>query len=368
MDVLPLLERLVSIDSVNPAFGGPGEGEIAAFVADWARDAGLDVEVEEAAPGRPNVIAIARGSGGGKTLLLNGHLDTVGLDGMDEPAPRSRTAAVRTRRLRHEGRARGLPGHGRGGREARAARRRRRHRGGRRGAVVDRHTVRAQARPRRRGDRRRADGDARRDRPQGLRRVRDRDARPRGARLTARISASTRSRRWATSWSGWSRSTGHCASIRATRCSAPARSIRASSRAARRSRSTRTAACSRPSGGRCRASRSTRSRPRSRGCSTGSATPTTTSRAAGAWSPPGIPTRSAGPRRSSGWSASTRARREPVGAAFWTDAALIGESMIPTVVFGPGGEGAHADVEWVSLEDVERCAAVFLSVATEFCG
>jgi acetylornithine deacetylase len=85
VEVLELLERLVSIDSVNPAFGGPGEGEIAEFVADWARDAGLDVEVEDAAPGRPNVTATARGSGGGKTLLLNGHLDTVGRDGTDEP-------------------------------------------------------------------------------------------------------------------------------------------------------------------------------------------------------------------------------------------------------------------------------------------
>ena len=35
--------------------------------------------VEEVAPGRPNVIGVARGSGGGRTLLLNGHLDTVGL-------------------------------------------------------------------------------------------------------------------------------------------------------------------------------------------------------------------------------------------------------------------------------------------------
>jgi acetylornithine deacetylase len=40
---------------------------------------------------------------------------------------------------------------------------------------------------------------------------------------------------------------------------------------------------------------------------------------------------------------------------------------VPAVVFGPGGEGAHADVEWVSIADVERCAAVFVSVAAEFC-
>ena len=59
---------------------------------------------------------------------------------------------------------------------------------------------------------------------------------------------------------------------------------------------------------------------------------------------------------------------EIIGESYWTDAALIAEQLIPTVVFGPGGEGAHANVEWVSIADVERCAAVFLSVASEFCG
>ena len=52
---------------------------------------------------------------------------------------------------------------------------------------------------------------------------------------------------------------------------------------------------------------------------------------------------------------------------YWTDSALIAELLIPTVLFGPGGEGAHAHVEWVSIADVERCADVYLSVATEFC-
>jgi len=58
---------------------------------------------------------------------------------------------------------------------------------------------------------------------------------------------------------------------------------------------------------------------------------------------------------------------EPVGQTYWADAALLAEALIPTVLFGPGGDGAHAQVEWVSVADVERCAAVFLSVASEFC-
>jgi len=81
-----LLRQLVAIDSVNPTLvaGGAGEREIAAFVADSARERGLDVEVIGDAE-RPSVIATARGSGGGRSLLLNGHLDTVGVAEMERP-------------------------------------------------------------------------------------------------------------------------------------------------------------------------------------------------------------------------------------------------------------------------------------------
>jgi acetylornithine deacetylase len=86
-EVRELVAQLVSIDSVNPGLvdGAPGEGRIAALVADWCRAAGLEVELEEPAPGRPNVLARARGSGGGRSLALNAHLDTVGTDGMEHP-------------------------------------------------------------------------------------------------------------------------------------------------------------------------------------------------------------------------------------------------------------------------------------------
>ena len=81
-----LTAKLVSIDSTNPSLvsSGAGEAEIAAFVADWCRDQALDVRIIEA-DGRPNVVAVAKGTGGGRSIILNGHLDTVGVDGMDDP-------------------------------------------------------------------------------------------------------------------------------------------------------------------------------------------------------------------------------------------------------------------------------------------
>lgn len=87
LDPTELLSDLVAINSINPDLvpGAPGEAQAAAFVADWLTRAGLEVEVWEAAPGRPNVIGRARGTGGGQTLLLNGHLDTVGVAGMTAP-------------------------------------------------------------------------------------------------------------------------------------------------------------------------------------------------------------------------------------------------------------------------------------------
>ena len=86
-DVVELLKSLVAIDSINPDLvpGGAGEGEIARFIAEWFERTGLEVVWDEAAPGRPNVIGIARGSGGGRSLLLNAHMDTVGVAGMQQP-------------------------------------------------------------------------------------------------------------------------------------------------------------------------------------------------------------------------------------------------------------------------------------------
>lgn len=85
--IVELLQQLVAIDSINPDLvpGGAGEARIARFVAEWFERAGLEVVWVEVAPGRPNVIGIARGTGGGRSLLLNAHMDTVGVAGMEHP-------------------------------------------------------------------------------------------------------------------------------------------------------------------------------------------------------------------------------------------------------------------------------------------
>ena len=82
-DAVALTRALVAIDSRNPLLvpGAPGEAEAAGFLASVLRDWGFSVDVVEAAPNRPNVIARI-GAGGGKSLMFNGHLDVVGVEGM----------------------------------------------------------------------------------------------------------------------------------------------------------------------------------------------------------------------------------------------------------------------------------------------
>src|SRR5476651_683293 len=85
--VIRLLRDLVAINSVNPTLvpGAPGEAEIAAAVAAAMRGCGLDVQTQMVAPGRPNTIGILEGRRQGRTLMLCGHVDTVGVAGMDAP-------------------------------------------------------------------------------------------------------------------------------------------------------------------------------------------------------------------------------------------------------------------------------------------
>ena len=85
--IIDLLRQLVSIDSVNPTLvpGGAGEAEIASFVAGILREAGIDTRLQQVTPGRSNVIGRLPGTGGGRALVLNAHLDTVSVEGMDDP-------------------------------------------------------------------------------------------------------------------------------------------------------------------------------------------------------------------------------------------------------------------------------------------
>ena len=84
---IALLEDLVAIDSVNPSLvsGARGEAEIARRVADECEAAGLSVNVIEIIPGRPNVVAVLDGRDPGPTLMFCGHIDTVGVAGMERP-------------------------------------------------------------------------------------------------------------------------------------------------------------------------------------------------------------------------------------------------------------------------------------------
>lgn len=78
---------LVAIDSVNPSLveGAAGEAEIAARVATELAAMGLEVERLESTPGRPSVVGRLAGSGGGRSLAFNAHLDTVDAGEMERP-------------------------------------------------------------------------------------------------------------------------------------------------------------------------------------------------------------------------------------------------------------------------------------------
>lgn len=84
---LELLKTLVAIDSVNPSLvaGAAGERAIAAEIAAVLTAIGLEVEIQEAAPGRPNIVGTLRGRRPGRSLMFCGHIDTVGVAGMSRP-------------------------------------------------------------------------------------------------------------------------------------------------------------------------------------------------------------------------------------------------------------------------------------------
>ncbi|MER3484151.1 MAG: hypothetical protein C4332_14390 [Meiothermus sp.] len=80
-----LLSELVRINSVNPDLvpGAPGEGEIARFVGAWLKERGFETHWLEAKKGRPTVVGVAKGTAG-RSLMFNGHTDTVTLEGVKD--------------------------------------------------------------------------------------------------------------------------------------------------------------------------------------------------------------------------------------------------------------------------------------------
>ncbi|KAJ5994423.1 hypothetical protein N7451_010147 [Penicillium sp. IBT 35674x] len=79
-DAVGLTQMLTQIDSSNPTLsvsGGAGESEIANYLSAWFAHRDIEYHRIETVAGRPSVVGVLRGSGGGKSLMFNGHVDTV---------------------------------------------------------------------------------------------------------------------------------------------------------------------------------------------------------------------------------------------------------------------------------------------------
>ncbi len=87
-EVTRLISELVKIDSSNPWLipGSAGENEVADYIARWLEPLGIEVWQDDVEGGRKNLIAVRRGSGGGRSLVLNAHLDTVGYENWKDQA------------------------------------------------------------------------------------------------------------------------------------------------------------------------------------------------------------------------------------------------------------------------------------------
>ncbi len=84
-DVLKTLSDLVRINSINPEWGGPGEGGVVDYLAQFFTDSGIEFHEEEVLPGRSNLLARIPGRDSSKAVLLEAHTDVVSVDGMTIP-------------------------------------------------------------------------------------------------------------------------------------------------------------------------------------------------------------------------------------------------------------------------------------------
>lgn len=84
---IALTQTLTQIDSSNvtlSAAAGAGEARIVDYISAWLAHRDIEAHRVETVPGRPSVVGVVRGSGGGKSLMLNGHVDTVSLASYDD--------------------------------------------------------------------------------------------------------------------------------------------------------------------------------------------------------------------------------------------------------------------------------------------
>ena len=85
-DAVSLTQALTRINSSNPTLSmsdGVGEKAIAAYIEAWFAHRDIEYHHVEPVTGRPSVVGVLRGSGGGKSLMFNGHIDTVSLSSYD---------------------------------------------------------------------------------------------------------------------------------------------------------------------------------------------------------------------------------------------------------------------------------------------
>jgi acetylornithine deacetylase len=375
-DVAELTAQLVAIESINPdvVASGSGETDVARFVAEWCERAGLETTLSDAAPGRPNVVAVARGTGDGRSLMLNAHMDTVGVAGMTDPfVPR-----VDDGRL-----------YGRGAYDMKGSL-----------AACMLATAKA-ARAGLRGD-------------VVLAAVADEEF--------ASVGTSAVAERWPVDAAIVTEPTELCLAVahrgfvhvevetcgRAAHGSRPDLGIDAIAKIGRvlvgierldttlRARPTHrylgsgSVHASLIEGGqefssypaRCMLQAERRTIPGETVAQVEAELRAIVEQAAA-----GDPDFSA--------SARTLVSRDPfeigedeavvdavrrhaaavlgeepalVGVPFWADSALLAAAGVPTVLFGPRGEGAHAEVEWVEIASLERCAEIYVAVASELCG
>jgi len=78
-DPVELLCALTEINSVNSTLvlGAPGESAIADFIGKWFSDRDFEVTRLEGTPGRPSIVACSKGATNAAKIMLNGHIDTV---------------------------------------------------------------------------------------------------------------------------------------------------------------------------------------------------------------------------------------------------------------------------------------------------